>query len=343
MDCYQGKGGDPIQPDPYSNSISLQDCKAACASDLACQGIIRKYSDGMGRGICYKRRNLVVSKCVSDPQWELHVNLASGGERFYRIYYKKNVSLVSTATTPKPVAQPPTNRYGCKYGIQGYPRNLPNSHYYTRLCTTNNNQKIISANKATDRALERTAFLIDNVMAKVDSRVAQSMNARGFRHAVMAAYPSELTTHIPEHAWLGAYWNERARGLGATLAIPVGSSAEENALCYSNDQYRSEDITIHEFAHSLHLLGFALVYPSFNNELTALYNAARAGNYWGSGHYAMTDFKEYFAEGVQSYFDCNAPDAYAPTNRNQLYQKDRNFYTFLDRYLGGNQWKRTPC
>merc|ERR1712198_16708 len=89
-----------ILPDPYSKSISLQDCKAACASDSACQGIIRKYSDGQGRGICYKRRNLVVSRCVSDPQWELYVNPASG---------------VSTATTPKPVTQPPTNRYGCKY------------------------------------------------------------------------------------------------------------------------------------------------------------------------------------------------------------------------------------
>merc|ERR1712013_728262 len=155
---------------------------------------------------------------------------------------------------------------------------------YTRLCTTNNNLKIVSAGRASNAALERTAYLIGTVMA---------------------AYPSELTTHIPEHAWLGAYWNERARGLGATVAIPVGSSAEENALCYSNDRYRVEDITIHEFAHSMHLLGFALVYSNFNRELTTLYNAARAGNLWGSGatgSYAMTDFKEYFAEGVQSYF-----------------------------------------
>jgi len=327
LDCYQGKGGDPILPDPFSNSVTLAQCKAACKSDASCQGIIRKSTDGRNSGICYKRKNLVVAQCVADPTWELHVKPNSG---------------VSTATTKRP----PTTSYGCKYGIQGYPRNLPNAHYYTRLCTTNNNLKIISANRASNAALERTAYLIDNVMAKVDPRVAQSMNARGFRHAVMAAYPSELTTHIPEHAWLGAYWNERARGLGATVALPVGSSAEENALCHANDRYRSEDITIHEFAHSLHLLGFALVYPNFNSELTALYNAARSRNLWGTGatgSYAMTDFKEYFAEGVQSYFDTNAPDSYAPVTRNQLYQKDPNFYNFLNRYLGGNPWKRTPC
>jgi len=234
--------------------------------------------------------------------------------------------------------------FRCIYGVQAYPRNLPNAHFYTRLCTTNNGLKIVASSRPSSAALERTAYLIGNVMANVDPRVAQSMNARGFRHAVMAAYPAEVTTHIPEHAWLGAYWNERARGLGATVQVPVGSSAEENALCHSNDRYRVEDITIHEFAHSMHLLGFALVFPNFNNELTALYNAARSRNLWGTGatgSYAMTDFKEYFAEGVQSYYDTNAPDNWAPTTRDQLWRKDPNLYHFLNRYLGSNPWKRT--
>lgn len=324
LDCYAGRGGDPIQPDPYSNMITLRDCKAACDADHNCQGVIRRSTDGQGSGVCYKRRNIYTSHCVKDPVWDLH-RKPSGGS--------------SSATH-----RPPSTAYGCKYGVQGYPRNLPNSHFYTRLCTTNNNLKIVSSSRPTNAALERTAFLIGNVMANVDPRVAQSMNAKGFRHAVMAAYPTEVTTHIPEHAWLGAYWNERARGLGATVATPVGSSAEENALCHSNDRYRVEDITIHEFAHSMHLLGFALVFPNFNSELTGLYNAARYGNFWGTGatgSYAMTDFKEYFAEGVQSYFDTNAPDNYAPITRDQLWRKDPNLYHFLNRYLGNNPWKRT--
>ena len=64
LDCYAGRGGDPIQPDPYSNSMSLRDCKAACGSDSSCQGIIRKSSDGEAPGVCYRRRNLVISNCV---------------------------------------------------------------------------------------------------------------------------------------------------------------------------------------------------------------------------------------------------------------------------------------
>ena len=64
------------------------------------------------------------------------------------------------------------------------------------------------------------------------------MISNGFRHAVMAAEPTELTNNIPEHANLGKEWNERARGLGATLHNPLGISAEENILCHSNDRYR---------------------------------------------------------------------------------------------------------
>ena len=74
------KRRDPIQPGPYSNSMSLQDCKAACTADYNCQGVIRKTSDGQGSGVCYKRRNIVTSHCVRDPVWELHRKPTSGGD-----------------------------------------------------------------------------------------------------------------------------------------------------------------------------------------------------------------------------------------------------------------------
>ena len=95
-------------------------------------------------------------------------------------------------------------------------------------------------------------------------------------------------------------------------------------LCYSNDRYKSEDITIHEFALSMHLLGLALVFPIFNSELTGLYNDARSGDYWGSGHYAITDFKDYFAEEVQSYCDTNDPYSFAPTTRNLVFAPSKS-------------------
>jgi len=321
LDCYAGRGGLPIQPDPFSNQLPLADCRAACDSRPACEGIVTGTS-----GQCYLRTKLDLSRCVRDPKWTLHLAPRFSGP----------------TTGPTTTTRRPSGGFGCAGGVQSYPRSLPNSHYYRQLCTTSKGLRIVSAGRASRRALERTAFLLSQVTAYVDPRVTASMTARGFRHAVMARYPAELTTHLPEHAFLDpGYWNERARGLGATVAVPLGSSAEENALCDSNDRYRGEDITVHEFAHSLHLLGFALVYPSFNRELQGLYNAARAANVWGGSHYAMTDFKEYFAEGVQSFFNCNMADSYAPTDRNQLSRRDPNLYAFLLRYLGNNTWSHS--
>ena len=82
MDCYQGNGAYTIQPDPYSNTLTLKQCQAVCDQDYSCEGIIRKSSDGQGSGICYKRRNIVFGNCVKDPVWDLHNKPGSGGKLF---------------------------------------------------------------------------------------------------------------------------------------------------------------------------------------------------------------------------------------------------------------------
>jgi hypothetical protein len=37
-DCYEGKGGQPLSPDPYHSSLTLAQCQAACAQDSTCGG-----------------------------------------------------------------------------------------------------------------------------------------------------------------------------------------------------------------------------------------------------------------------------------------------------------------
>ena len=80
VDCYENQGGDPILPDPYSDSVTLGQCKAACETDSSCQGIIRRAAEGQGSGICYKRKNIVLVRCVGDPVWNLHLKQGSGGK-----------------------------------------------------------------------------------------------------------------------------------------------------------------------------------------------------------------------------------------------------------------------
>ena len=79
----------------------------------------------------------------------------------------------------------------------------------------------------------------------------------------------------------------------------------------------------------MHLLGLRFVFPSFDSELQVLYDNAkymtinnlpkndlfsRSQNLYGN-HYAMTNPEEYFAEGVQSFFDANIVQGNAPTNK----------------------------
>ena len=78
VDCYQGQGGDPIHPDPLSNSLSLSQCQAACEADTSCEGIITQ-AGNEAAGLCYKRRNLELGSCVSDPKWNLFIKSSSGG------------------------------------------------------------------------------------------------------------------------------------------------------------------------------------------------------------------------------------------------------------------------
>jgi len=79
-DCYEGAGGQAIQPDPYSQSLSLEDCKSSCMSNPSCVGIIRKTSDGSGNGICYLRSSIQLSKCDSQTEWDLYLNKRNDGD-----------------------------------------------------------------------------------------------------------------------------------------------------------------------------------------------------------------------------------------------------------------------
>jgi hypothetical protein len=100
------------------------------------------------------------------------------------------------------------------------------------------------------------------------------------------------------------YWDARARGTGGSQADPFCTCAEENLLGYPGDPYSAECIPIHEFAHCIHLRGMANVDPTFDTRLKATYDAAMKAGLW-KGKYASVNHHEYFAEGVQSWFDNN--------------------------------------
>ena len=177
-----------------------------------------------------------------------------------------------------------------------------------------------------------TSMLSDDVM--------NALRKAGTRVTMMGRY--EGTTDVPEHAYLAAdttlNWDLRARGLGGDLEFPLTSCAEENVLGYQIDKYHAEDILIHEFAHSVHLVGIVQVDPEINDRLQKLLDSAIEKDLWWNT-YRTTDIAEYFAEGVQDWFNVNAemdhPDGkhnYVNT-RDELKEHDPGLWQLLSEYF----------
>ena len=185
--------------------------------------------------------------------------------------------------------------------------------FYTQSLSANGFPIVASA-KVNPYALKEAAFLVNQMLANRPD-VRDAMIKSGARLCVMAY--NEYTTDLPEFVRMcdekepgfedlsaKDYWDARARGLGGSDTDPFCVVAEENVLCYPADPYEKECILIHEFAHSIHLRGLSNVDPTFDTRLQATYAAAMQAGLW-KGKYASINHHEYFAEGVQSWFDNN--------------------------------------
>ena len=162
---------------------------------------------------------------------------------------------------------------------------------------------MISSARVDDYALKEAAYLIQMMLAKRPD-VKEAMIQSGSRMIVIAH--QEFTTDIPEHSGLRPkdFWDARARGLGGSREDPVCSCGEENLLAFEGDPYSSENILIHEFAHNIHYRGLDRIDATFDDRLKNAYDKAMKSGLW-KGKYASVNHAEYFAEGVQSWFDNN--------------------------------------
>ena len=173
---------------------------------------------------------------------------------------------------------------------------------------------IVGSERVNDFALLEAAHLVNQMLAHRPD-VRKAMIDSGSRLCVIAH--NEYTTDLPEFAKLGLprgyetlnakdFWDARARGTGGSQTDPYCSCGEENLLGYAGDPYSTECILIHEFAHNMHLRGVVRVDPTFDKRLRETYDKAMAAGLW-KGKYASVNHHEYFAEGVQSWFDNNRP------------------------------------
>jgi hypothetical protein len=192
-------------------------------------------------------------------------------------------------------------------------------------------------------ALREAACLVRKLLATRPDVLGKLVEKK--QYVCVMAY-NEMQTDLPECRGMSLWWAKRARGLGGR---PV-SCGEENLLGFKGDPYRGENIFIHEFAHAVHG-ALAGLDGQFNTRLRALYQKAEeTGRFRG---YGMTSFGEFWAEGVQSWFDCNRRgglEAHGPdgkhvcsiNTRKQLKEHMPALAKLLDEAFRQNEWAYTP-
>jgi len=158
---------------------------------------------------------------------------------------------------------------------------------------------------------------------------------------------NEVTTQIPEYRNLNAMFPnqnwDRLRGVGATIMIPVSSVGEENLLCLQNDTFAGEQLLVQTFATAV-LLGVEDADSTFESRLNAAFQAATSTGLWRDTYAAVNEI-EYYAEGVQSWFDANHYVAQPDGNngpistRGELKAYDPSLATLISETMRDDAWR----
>ncbi len=139
----------------------------------------------------------------------------------------------------------------------------------------------------------------------------EAIIASGGRVAVRA--PSETVTDLPEYRHYS--FQVQPLDVGASVPIPVSTVGTENVLCGPGFDHQSHgDIFVHEFAHLVMSLDRgALDRPAewwsgqFWVRVRDLFEFAMEEGLWADS-YAATNFQEYWAVAVQTWFDVGPDD-----------------------------------
>ncbi len=231
-------------------------------------------------------------------------------------------------------ARPPTDAERHRLGLEPFHAK----------CVDMRGVLVLGSANTHDAALLEAAYLMDVMLPRQD--IVDGLIKSRTRMVVMAH--NEMTTDVPEHADLtpAAFWDKRARGLGATNHRLAVSSAEENLLNLRGDPYATESILIHEFAHAIHEMGLRYADKTFDDRLLTAYTAAKAENRCVNA-YGASNHREYWAEGTQSWFDTNlldtnlldTKDRKLVNTRQELKKLDPALADLLEEVYGDGKWR----
>ena len=166
---------------------------------------------------------------------------------------------------------------------------------------------IISSDKVPDAALFKARAIIDEILIyrpDIRAKLAEDGNK------VTIAGDSEVATDIPELTdYFERYPNNREPTSGTAMYhVKMTYIKSRNILCTKGDAHPNEDILVHEFAHTIHVMALKRMDggDAFQMRLGMAYRDSLDAGLW-ERTYASTNRNEYWAEGVQSWFNLNDP------------------------------------
>jgi dipeptidyl aminopeptidase/acylaminoacyl peptidase len=157
---------------------------------------------------------------------------------------------------------------------------------------------VVAAGEVANTALWRTRDLVKHMLAGRPDIVRAMVKERMY---LIVIGKDQVYTDMPEYRNHPnpSYQNERVRGTGGRPT----SFGEENLLSLPLDRYDDESIAVHEFAHTIDST-LRSIDVRWSSRLGAAYQDAMARGLY-QGAYAASNPAEYWAEIVQSFFDCN--------------------------------------
>ena len=191
---------------------------------------------------------------------------------------------------------------------------------------------VLSSDAPDDESLRRACRLVMNMLSKRPDAQAKLIELRA-RFVVIGR--NEGTADIPEYGFRDKPQaekdavNARARGLGSQAS----SCGEENLMCLAGDRYPAESVCVHEFSHTIRE-ALKQLDPGFEDRLKADFNDASSRGIL-KDTYRGENYDEYWAEGVQDWYDANAeadpPDGIhnAVNTRKELESFDPHLFALI--------------
>jgi alpha-glucosidase len=206
------------------------------------------------------------------------------------------------------------------------PSSLHLDPFYAKYCSANG-IPIVASSHVPDAALHQAKRIVLAMLAP-HADVRAKMIAE--HQYLMILGSGEKTTDLPEERGQPATLNARTRAIFNPGPPPNAFTGEENVLCYERDGWRGENLYVHEFGHALKEAGFEMVDPSFAGTVQSAFDAAiAAGKY--KDLYASSDVQEYWAEGLQSYFNVHTTwDPNDINTRDRLAAYDPTLFAIID-------------